>query len=349
MNLVAQDGRLARRVGALTLLVMAGIIAGFVFLLDQPALGAAVRIRVLFRHTAGLREQAALVVAGQPVGKVEAITPVPHGAPGPLAGEVGVAVTVAIRASSAWKVPAASDIVVASRGPLSDRYLEVAPPRGEPGAAVHDGQELRGIDPPSLDNVLQHTWTNMTIFQQFVQAVRPEATALRAQLDRLRAQLDAIAADPRAAGGPAAAVEAVRALVDTARHTYDTSLGGAAGLARIRAVAHDARLAIGDLRAAIDLVGPQLAALAADADRMRDHLAASQTFARAGEAIATVRAVLDKLDPVLANLDALGAQIASGEGSIGRIVRDPEFPEDAKDLGKVIKRQPWKLMEHGRD
>src|SRR5262249_58232828 len=89
--MLAQDSRLARRVGAIALGVMATITAGFVFLLDQPALGAAIRIRVLFRHTAGLREQAALVVAGQRVGKVEAITPVLHGAPGPLAGEVGVA------------------------------------------------------------------------------------------------------------------------------------------------------------------------------------------------------------------------------------------------------------------
>ena len=27
-------------------------------------------------------------------------------------------------------------------------------------------------------------------------------------------------------------------------------------------------------------------------------------------------------------------------------MHDPEFPEDAKELGKILKRQPWKLIDH---
>jgi ABC-type transporter Mla subunit MlaD len=188
VTLLAQDPRLARRVGTITLLVMAGAIAGFVFLLDRIELGAPVRIRVLFRHGAGLREHAPLVVGGEPVGRIESITPVPHGAAGALGGQVGVAATVAVDGDSAWKVPARAVIFVASRGALSDRYLEVAPPDGDPGPAIRDGAELRGVDPPSLDNVLQHTWANLTTFKLFVEAVRPELAALRAQLDRFWGQ-----------------------------------------------------------------------------------------------------------------------------------------------------------------
>jgi hypothetical protein len=25
-------------------------------------------------------------------------------------------------------------------------------------------------------------------------------------------------------------------------------------------------------------------------------------------------------------------------------MKDPEFPEDAKELGKILKRQPWKII-----
>jgi hypothetical protein len=25
-------------------------------------------------------------------------------------------------------------------------------------------------------------------------------------------------------------------------------------------------------------------------------------------------------------------------------MNDPEFPEDAKELGKILKRQPWKVI-----
>ncbi|HZJ66584.1 MAG TPA: MlaD family protein, partial [Kofleriaceae bacterium] len=197
----APDSALARRVGAVTIAVIATAIGVFVFLLDRATLGSPTRIRVTFRHTAGLREHAALVVAGRPIGRVESIAPVPHGSPGSLGGEVGVALTVAIDEDSVWKVPARADIFVSSRGPVSDRYLEVAPPTGDPGPPVHDGQELRGIDPPSLDSVLQRTWANLTTFHDFVEAVRPDLAALRTQLGQLRTELDALGGDSRAAGG----------------------------------------------------------------------------------------------------------------------------------------------------
>ena len=59
--LLASDPRLARRVGALTLVAMAAVTAGFVFLLDRAALGSPVRFRVMFRHSAGLHDHAPLI------------------------------------------------------------------------------------------------------------------------------------------------------------------------------------------------------------------------------------------------------------------------------------------------
>jgi ABC-type transporter Mla subunit MlaD len=349
VSLLAQDERLARRVGAIALLVMAVATAGVVFLLDRIALGSPTRIRVVFRHSAGLHEHAALVVAGQAVGRIEAIVPVPHGAGGLLAGEVGVAVTVAVDEASAWKVPASAQIFVASRGPLSDKYLEVAPPSGAPGPAIAGGQELRGIDPPSLDSVLQHTWTNLTTFKRFVEAVKPEFAALRTQLVELRGELDQLATSTAASGGLIALATETRGLVTAARQTYETSFGGEVGLGQLRAMMADARQAIAQVRAAIDALGPSTGAIAADLARVHGHLAGADPIDRAAQTIATVRAVLDKLDPLLAMLDELGARIASGEGSLGRLMQDPEFPEDAKELGKIMKRQPWKIIAHPHD
>lgn len=344
----ADQDQLARRVGAITLGAIALVIAGFVFFGDQLALRSPTRIRVLFRHTGGLREHAALIVAGQPIGRIEAITPVAHGDATPLAGELGVAVTVAVDAASAWKVPARAELFIASRGPLAEKYLEVAPPAGDPGPAIHDGQALRGIDPPTLDNVLHHTWANMTTFKAFVAAVRPELTALRAQLATLRAQLAALSDDPRTAGGLRALLRETRELADAAGHTY-ASLGGEPGLERFAATLRDARDMVAQLRATLDLLGPRTAALRANLDRIQAHVAATAPLAHADRAIAALRAMLDKIDPLLASAGDLGERIANGEGSLLRLMRDPEFPEDAKDLGKIMKRQPWKIMERPHD
>jgi ABC-type transporter Mla subunit MlaD len=349
VSLFAQQEGLARRVGAFALLVMAVLAACSVFLLDRVKLGSPTRIRVMFRHSAGLHEHAALVIAGQPIGQIEAIALVPHGAGGVLEGEVGVAVTVAVDDSSAWKVPARAEIFVSSRGPLSDKYLEVAPPAGDPGPAIRDGQELRGIDPPSLDNVLQHTWTNMMTYQLFVQTVRPELAALRAQIAALRDQLDGLAADTSAVGGVGALATEVRELVAAARQTYETQLGGAAGLDQLRAMVADARQKIAETRAAIDVLGPSAAAIAANLARVRGHLATSDPITRIEQTIVAIRAVLDKVDPLLANAAELADRIARGEGSIGRLLQDPEFPEDTKDLGKIMKRQPWKIIARPHD
>lgn len=349
--LLAQDPRLARRVGALTLLAMAAVSAGLVFLLDRGGLGPTIRFRVLFHHTAGLHDRAPLIVAGRPVGRIAAITPVPHGAPGPLAGEIGIAVTVELARDERWKVPAAASVFVASRGPLSDRYLEVAPPAGPPGPAVDDGAELRGIDPPTLDTVLQRVWTNLTTFQQFVDTVRPELTALRDQLGALRDRLDAIAGDARAAAGPgapdplAALVDRTRSLIAAATRTYDPALGGAPGVAHLIVTAGAARATLAEVRAAIDLLAPRLAHTTAELTRVRGHLAAGDPAVRADQILATLRRAADQIDPLLATAGELAQRITRGEGSLGRLLSDPEFPEDTKELGKIMKRQPWRIVQ----
>jgi ABC-type transporter Mla subunit MlaD len=144
--------------------------------------------------------------------------------------------------------------------------------------------------------------------------------------------------------GLAELTDEARGLVTAARHIY-AALGGEPGLGELRAMVRDAREVIGELRAAIDRLVPRAAALAGDAARIRDHLAASAPIDRAQAVLATARAALAKLEPMLASLDQIGDRLARGEGSLGRLMTDPEFSDDAKDLGKIIKRHPWRVME----
>ena len=136
-----------------------------------------------------------------------------------------------------------------------------------------------------------------------------------------------------------------RALWAASRQTYETSLGGDAGLAQLRAMVADARQAIAQLRAAIDMLGPEAGTATANIERVRDHLAGTDPLAGAARLVAAVRAALDKIDPLITRLDEIGDRIARGEGSLGRLLSDPEFPEDTKELGKIIKRHPWRILE----
>ena len=152
MSLLAQDERLTRRVGGVTLVLAAAAALFVVFLADEVELGSYVRVRVYFHHTGGLREGAPLVVAGEDVGRVETIARAPRGASGPLDGDEGVAATVAIPRAWARRIVRGGDVFVASRGPLGARYLELGPaPAGAVATLADDPSPLLGRDPPSLD------------------------------------------------------------------------------------------------------------------------------------------------------------------------------------------------------
>jgi ABC-type transporter Mla subunit MlaD len=346
--LASSDPRLTLRVGGVMLALLAVGVAGAVFLVGRIEVGAAIRIAVYFEHVAALKAGAPLMVAGRDIGKVEAITLVPASRASdghPLHGSGGAMVRVRIDDDKAWMVPINGEVFVSSRGALSDRYLEVGPPMAgaDPGRAVREGDAVRGIDPPSLDRALQRTWDNLVRARIFLAAVVPEWDALMIELDQLSATLGTVESAPGAYG---ALRDEIGVAADRARVAWDAAL--ASGLTPDTVAALAAR--VGDTADALDRAGAQLggklAALRAGLGRLRDQLAV-----RGPEAAADLRRAVDTSDAALARLEVavartrgLVAAFQRGEGSIARLMNDPEFPEDAKDLGKLLKRRPWRLL-----
>jgi ABC-type transporter Mla subunit MlaD len=338
VSLLAQDQKLTRRVGAITLVLVAAACFFMIFIYDQIEWGSPIRVRIHFLTAGGLREGADFVVAGRSIGHVETIALSPRGASALLGGEEGVIVTVALDAKAARRVARTGDIFVTSRGALSQRYLEIGPPR-EPGPMLADKDELRGRDPPSLDRVLQRTWDNMTIAARFVAEVRPDANALGAELDKLRATMLEIAPEILFR-------DDFSALVEEGRRTY-AALGGEAGLDRLAALRDHAGTTIEDARAVIATLRANADALQTSLRTVKARLDGKgvQAFERIDQAIDRVREAIDKVDPLLAQVAELQQKIERGDGSLLKLMRDPEFPEDAKELGKILKRQPWRILD----
>jgi len=347
--MIAQDEQLTRRVGAISLALIALAIGFFVFVYDRIEWGRHTRIRVYFHHAGSLHEGGAFVVAGKAVGTIESIALSPRGAPGPLNGDEGVVITVAIEAADAARFDRAGDVFVASRGALAERYLELGPPDDKAaGTMLHEGDQLLGHDPPSLDRVLQRTWDNLTAMAAFRDQVRPEFEALRTQVDQLRAQLDP--ASPTAiahADTIAPMFIELAGLTDEVRTLRERSLGGDAGLAKLADVIERTRAMVAATRVDFAKLDTSATALRAGIERLRGQLGSKGDAAIAAVelAIDRVRADIAKIDPLLAQVDALNQSLARGEGSIMKLMRDPEFPEDAKELGKIMKRQPWKIID----
>lgn len=318
---------------------MTAAILFFVFVYDEIEWGRHVRIAVGFEHTGGLREGAPLVAGGRTVGVVETIG---------LDRRDGIVVRVAIPLRYARRITRGGDVFVASRGPLGERYLEIGPAPAAGPSLAEDPSPLTGRDPPTLDRVLQRTWDNLEVTRRFAEHVRPELDVLRANIAELATALEGLAPD---VGGLAGLGLELSALVAEARELRDQGLGGDAGLAKLDAVIDRTRATIARARGVLDELGAKARTLARDTDALRARLGTKgpQAIAAAERAIERMRAALDKIDPLLAKVGELQARIARGEGSLGRLMKDPEFPEDAKELGKILKRQPWKVIQRPKD
>lgn len=337
--MLATDTHLARRVGAFALGVFGLAFVFFVFVYPRIDWGSHIRIRVYFHTTGGLVEGAPFVVAGRTVGKVESIALVPRGASKLLGDEDGVVLTVAI--DSDQKLDRGGDVFIASKGALSGKYLELGAAPA-PTQAIKEGDELAGADPPSLDRVLQRTWDNMQTLAGFAGAIRPEFEQLRARLRELSDNLGQVPGVEQFAPLVADASDAI----GESQKLRDVSLGGAPGAARIAALLDHGRAAIGNARVSLDK-------LAAGASKLADGLAAlkgrlgskgDEAIEKLTLAIDRTRAAIAKIDPLLAQIEALNAELANG--SLMKLGNDPEFPEDAKELGKILKRHPWRVMDH---
>ena len=342
--MLAQDERLTRKVGAAALLLLAGAIVFVVFVYDQIEWREHVRIDVYFHSAGGLREGAPLVVAGRDIGEIEAIGFSPRGAPGPLNGEEGVRVTVAIATREAARVTRGGDVFVASRGAFGARYLEIGPAPGDGVSFADNTEPLLGREPPTIDRVMQRTWDNLNITREFADAVRPEMTELRARLAELQTTLAELS--PNIVGVAGLGVE-VTGLMAEARALRDVGLGGDAGRARLNDVIGQSRATLARARVVFDELGSKMRTLSSSSSALRARLGEKGPAAIAAVelAITRIRAAIDKVDPLLAKVDEINARIARGEGSLGKLMKDPEFPEDAKALGKIMKRKPWKVMQ----
>jgi ABC-type transporter Mla subunit MlaD len=335
---LAQDAHLARKVGTVSLVVIGLAIAFFVFVYDRIEWGSHVRVRVKFHATAGLAEGAPFVVAGRTVGRVESIALAPHD---------GVIVTIAIDADVVPKLDHGGDVFIASRGALSGKYIELGP-APEPTRPLHEGDELEGHEPPSLDRVIERTWNNLTTLGKFADEIKPELDGLRAEIDRLRAQFGTTAdALPNA--------ERLGELIGDAsdvaaqiRQLREVGLGGQAGSDRLAAVIARGQQFAGDARATFGKLGTAASTLSQSIEGLRGRLGTKgdEAIAKAELALDRIRAAVDKIDPLLAQIDALNASLAAGNGSMMKLMNDPEFPEDAKELGKMLKRHPWRVLDH---
>ena len=347
MSLFAGQERKAEVAGAIVLVALAGATVFAIFLSGRIHVGRRVRVRVDFDQVAGLAEGADVVVAGRKVGVVDSIALVPERGDSSAGG--GVAAYVEIDEAHRDMVPLNGEFFVSSRGLLSERYLEVGPPQGgaAPGRAIDEGDRVHGSSPPTLDRAIQRTWDNLERTRRFAADVGPEARALYAQIGALADTLGELDPGP---GGWNGIAEEWRASIDQARTAWAAIQTAGADPAHVQALADSASRTVAAARRALALVRGRAQVVSAALDRaIAEGKQGAASLDKLRAALARLDATTATLDHALATAQALADAFARGDGSIAKLMRDPEFPEDAKELGKILKRQPWRIVGHPSD
>jgi phospholipid/cholesterol/gamma-HCH transport system substrate-binding protein len=296
------------------------------------ARGPAVRFEVEFGHVGALRSGADVQIAGREVGRVESIR---------LTDRKAI-VSVALRQRYADWAPANAELFIASKGLIGKRYLAIGPPPGgaAPEGQIADGDRLRGVDPVQVEKVILRSIENTRRFRELLIDIRPAATRLGDELTELGRLLDEIEPAP---GTYATLGDRTAALVASVGEVRDRLEASGLTPARIGALAARAGALGARLSADLAVLERDLDAVMADVDRLRGAVPAS-SLVRLRLALSQARGLGDRIDAIAAKVGAIAAAVERGEGTVGALLNNPEFINDAKKLGKILKRQPWRLL-----
>ena len=343
MELAVRDERLTLRVGTVTLAALAAF-AVFQLVFDGCRQGDRFPVTVYFAHLGGLAEDADVQVAGRVIGQVESIYAVPAHMtrPGHLLYPLGgVAVRLGIERARAYMTTKNAEIFISNKGMFGQRYLEVGVPLAgaERERPLRAGDEVRGVDPPIMDRVLTRSYRNIEIARRFMAAIRPEWDELTEALGQLALTLTRFEVLPAAV----ALGESLDRLSGQARALgAKVAESGVTG-ATLAQLMSEAQVTSARLDQSMTEVRARLRILQREIDGLRTRIP-DDLGQRLERLLTTTDESLARVQGLVVQVREIAASVRRGEGTVGAIWNDPEFPEHAKELGRIIKRRPWKLF-----
>lgn len=332
------ERRLELKVGALALVAL-GVGVALVVVLTGVLTGERTRLHADFGYAGGLPEGALVKFAGVKVGRIAEVEFRPE-ARDAQGRSVPVRLAIDIDPAAARALRADATAAVGAQGALGEVHLELLP--GTSPEPLPPGAPLRGLDPPRLDVLLSRLYSlldssvNDEAFRAFLVEVSKFAGKLNVlasenkdEIKSVLADLSAILGDARAMMGDARAVARSTSQLlskpEVAGLVTDLSVTAKAAREELPPMLSETRALMARLDATVGALTP--------------------------EDVAQVRATLAKLDELAAKLNevsagagSLLAGIEKGEGTAGRLVKDPKVYDDLRALLADLKAHPWKLV-----
>lgn len=339
------------KVGALFLFSM-GLLIAFVIVLGDFSFGDGFRFNVEFDNAGGLKPGADVAIAGLTVGNVQALQFTKNEDATAASDTSAVAVRANIRIDGAYadSIRTNSDFFITTRGVLGEPYIEIVTPDFA-GSPVQRDAVLRGVDPPRMDIIISKASDLLTVLTELLDDPDIQAKELLANTASLMKNLDLFLTDNRPkldatlddVRDGAASAKNVLAALDVAiddgqelKATFQDTRRLVRNADRIATrVGRDIDPIMDDVKSSTT----KLKDLTDSADRL-----IVQNEQKIDEAITNLHSTSERLDTLSTDAQEMVSSIKRGEGTVGALLSDREIYDDLKEMLRVIKQRPWKLV-----
>jgi phospholipid/cholesterol/gamma-HCH transport system substrate-binding protein len=338
------------KVGALVLFAT-GLLVAMVLILGDFSFSDGMEFHVQYENAGGLKPGADVAISGINVGSVTALRFVQNEeSRSSNLSAVAVQATLKVDHRFADAVRDDSQFYITTRGILGEPYIEIST-RTHDGKPVAPGQVLRGVDPPRMEIIIGRATELLELIIELLDDPDIQIKDLVANASSLLKHLDEIVVDNR--DEIDATIKGVRLSADEASKLLAALNVAVDDGTELRASVNDARAALASARRITTRVegrvDPVLNDLTATAQNARVLVDTAGRLLNDNEE--KITATLDNLHAtsgtiatVTTDAERLLADLRDGEGTIGALLTEREVYEDLKEMMRIIKQQPWKIL-----
>ncbi len=336
------------KVGALFLFSII-LLVGFVLLLGDFSFGSGFRFDVEFDNAGGLKPGADVAIAGINVGNVQELRFLKNDDAGP--GDNAVAVRAKIRVDEQYadSIRADSDFFITTRGVLGEPYIEIVTQDFD-SPPIEDGAVVRGVDPPRMDLIIAKGSDLLSSLTELLNDPDIHAKDLLKNTASLAKHLDEFVVDNRE--DLDATVKNVRAgshdgaqLLASLNEAVDGQ-GLRRTLGDVEATAQNARQISARVERDIDPVMDDVTVTAGNARQVSEsaNRVITDNETKLNASIDNLHESTENLNRLSADAQVVLANVSQGKGTVGALISDREIYDDMKELLRVIKQRPWKIV-----
>lgn len=345
-----KDTAIEVKVGALFLFSVALLVA-FVLVLGDFSFGEGFTFNVEFDNAGGLKPGADVAIAGLNVGTVQELRFLKNErADGPNDNAVAVRAKIRVEKDYADSIRENSDFFITTRGVLGEPYIEIVT-RDFDSPPIKNDAVVRGVDPPRMDLIVAKASELLTVLTELLDDPDIHAKDLLANTASLMKHLDELLVHNRSdldqiVKNVNAGSEDAKEILAGVNHAVGDGKSLKSIFTDVEVVASKSNRITTRIAGDIDPIMDDVTVTAGNVKTLSEsaNRVITNNEAKINDTIANVHSSTERLDRLSSDAQVVVSNVSQGKGTVGALISDREIYDDLKEMLRVIKQRPWKIV-----